>query len=198
MGDASLSKEEKSTLLYKFGLVRQLIGKFNVAIWSEINQRMYFSFPASFVEKDANNNDNNNNNVPTIATATNIHSPNNNATTTVDELSHYIASVALDPTLVATNEFRFVNSTWDLLEEEVEHGTFQHAGEQVTYAEALEWILKITREDGHKLYTTLSLSEWDYMLHSPDSYEAIKSIKDSILENVERAAAAAATTVTQH
>jgi len=37
-------------LLYKFGIIRQLIGKSNVAVWNPDQEKMHFSLPREFSE----------------------------------------------------------------------------------------------------------------------------------------------------
>ena len=45
-----MSPEDKSLLLYKFDIVRHLIGKSNVAVWNPVKKQIHFSLPREFVE----------------------------------------------------------------------------------------------------------------------------------------------------
>lgn len=161
MADKSLPEDEKSALLYKFGIVRQMISKSNVAVWSNEQQRLFFSLPAKMI--DAKNVDTN------------------------DENGFIIASVPLTSSLVNEEVFNFTNSVWDLLENEVENGASQ-AGVSVDYKGATNWILNVTKEENHVVFTMLSPSDWEYMLNPEtctDTSEALKSIRNNILKQVE-------------
>lgn len=50
LADKSLSPENKALLLYKFGIIRHLIGKSNVAVWNPSKELMHFSLPQEFSE----------------------------------------------------------------------------------------------------------------------------------------------------
>lgn len=50
LADKTLSAEAKSILLYKFGIIRQLISKSNVAVWNPDQGKMHFSLPREFSE----------------------------------------------------------------------------------------------------------------------------------------------------
>eukprot|EP01042_Synura_sphagnicola_P031415 gene31415-40449_t len=50
LADSTLTEEEKSSLLYKFGIVRRIISTSNVCVWSPSKQRMFFSLPSKLVE----------------------------------------------------------------------------------------------------------------------------------------------------
>ena len=50
LADKTLSAEDKSMLLYKFGIVRHLIMKSNVAVWNREKEEMHFSLPREFAE----------------------------------------------------------------------------------------------------------------------------------------------------
>lgn len=50
LADPTLTAEERATLLYKFGVVRQLITKSNVAVWTSSDQSMHFSLPQKMTE----------------------------------------------------------------------------------------------------------------------------------------------------
>ena len=43
LADQTLNEEKKTNLLYKFGIIRHLIGKSNVSVWSPKTNRMSFS-----------------------------------------------------------------------------------------------------------------------------------------------------------
>jgi len=173
LADTSLSEDEKSTLLYKFGIVRQMISKSNVAVWSNEQQRLFFSLPAKTVDPKS--------------------------VDTNDESSFIIASVPLTSTLANEEIFNFTNSIWDLLENEVENGASQ-AGFSVDYKGATQWILNVTKEENHVVFTMLSPSDWEYMLNPDactDTTEALKSICMNILKQVESIIPAATATVSK-
>ena len=50
LADKSLTPEAKTVLLYKFGIVRHLISKSNVAVWNPDTEEMHFSLPREFAE----------------------------------------------------------------------------------------------------------------------------------------------------
>lgn len=159
LADSSLSEEEKSSLLYKFGIVRQMVAKSNVCVWSPSKQRMFFSLPSKLIDND------------------NSEAP-----------SYIITSIAMSSEDAGSEVFNFTNRVWDLIENEVENGALQ-VGESVDYNGAAQYILNATREDGHRLYTMLSPSDWDYMLNpdtSSDITETLLSIRRNILQHVER------------
>ena len=43
LADQTLNEEKKTNLLYKFGIIRHLIGKSNMSVWSPKTIRMSFS-----------------------------------------------------------------------------------------------------------------------------------------------------------
>lgn len=154
LADNGLSEEEKANLLYKFGVVRQLIGRSNVCAWSPKANRMYFSLPERTTDGGA------------------------------DEGSFAIVSIPLEATEVTEESFMFTNKVWDAIENEVEHGEVQ-AGEMVPLSRAIQWILAVTKETGHKLYTMMNGEDWNYMLNpqeSSDTIEALKAIRNTILQ----------------
>lgn len=159
LADPSLNDEEKTKLLYKFGVIRQVIGRSNVAAWSEQNKKMFFSLPQKITSK----------------------------VNADEEVLYSITSVPLDPTLAAGDVFLFTNQIWDAIENEVEHGAV-HAGEEVELQGALNHILNVTKEDGHKLYTMMSPTDWDHMMdpsgECKETSEALRIIRQSILQPV--------------
>jgi hypothetical protein len=50
LADKTLTPEEKAVLLYKFGIVRHLIGKSNMAVHNPSKEQMHFSLPREFAE----------------------------------------------------------------------------------------------------------------------------------------------------
>jgi len=151
-----LSEEERTNLLYKFGIVRQLIGKSNVAIWSPIAKKMTFSLPQK------------------------IQSENST------DQSYAIVSIAMTEDRTADDRFLFTNKVWDEIENEIESGEVT-AGQMVEQQKAIQSILSITKDDGHKLFTMLAPSDWQYMLdpsESADTSEALKAIKTTIFKPV--------------
>lgn len=50
LADKTLAPEKKALLLYKFGIIRHLIGKSNVAVWNPSKLQMHFSLPQEFAE----------------------------------------------------------------------------------------------------------------------------------------------------
>lgn len=162
LADPQLNDEEKTKLLYKFGVIRQVIGRSNVAIWSTQSQKMYFSLPQKITSKSVAD----------------------------EEVLYTITSVALDPTLVTSDVFLFTNQIWDAIENEIEHGAI-YAGEEVELQQALNHVLNVTKEEGHKLYTMMTLVDWDHMMdpsgECKETSEALRVIRQSILQPVLKA-----------
>jgi len=160
LADNQLAAEEKANLLYKFGVIRQLIGKSNVCVWSPKSNRMFFSLPEKTADGSA------------------------------DDGSFAIVSIPIRSEQVSEDTFLFTNKIWDEIENEVEHGEVQ-AGEMVTLQRAIQWILAITKEDGHKLFTMMNAEDWNFMLNpqeSSDTVEALKAIRNTILQPLLRSA----------
>ena len=156
LGDQTLSEEERTNLLYKFGIVRHLIGKSNVAIWSPVTKKLNFSLPQKMLAEDDN------------------------------DQSYAIVSIHCDDDRVTGETFLFTNKVWDEIENEVETGEVT-AGEMVEQSKAIQSILAVTKDAGHKLYTMLSEEDWQYMLdprESNDTTEALKAIKNSIFKPI--------------
>lgn len=162
LADPTLTEEEKSSLLYKFGIVRRIISTSNVCVWSPSKHRMFFSLPSKLVEGPE-------------------------AEAAGEETTYIVTSIPVSDEDAGPESFHFSNKTWDAIENEVENGAAQ-AGESVLYNGAAQYILNATREDGHRLYTMLTPSDWDYMLNpntSSDINDALKSIRLTILHHVE-------------
>ncbi len=73
-----------------------------------------------------------------------------------------------------------------MIENEVEHGAI-HAGQEVDMQRAMNFILDVTKEDGHKLFTMMTPQDWQYMMdpsESADTTEALRVIRNSILEPI--------------
>lgn len=49
LADKSLDPEEKTMLLYKFGIIRHLIGRTNVGVWRPSQSRMFFCLPQELI-----------------------------------------------------------------------------------------------------------------------------------------------------
>lgn len=158
LADTNLDTEEKTKLLYKFGVIRQVIGRSNVAIWSNFSKKMHFSLPQEIA-------------------CTSEHQR---------DVTYSIVSVPLNETDVSDEEFLFNNNVWDMIENEVEHGAI-HAGQEVDMQRAMNFILDVTKEDGHKLFTMMTPQDWQYMMdpsESADTTEALRVIRNSILEPI--------------
>lgn len=50
LADKSLTPEEKAVLLYKFGVVRHLVGKSNMAVFNPDKEQMHFVLPREFAD----------------------------------------------------------------------------------------------------------------------------------------------------
>lgn len=136
-----------------------MIAKSNVCVWSPSKERMFFSLPSKLIDKDSS------------------ESPN-----------YIVTSIPMADADAGKEIFSFTNRIWDMIENEVENGAVQ-AGESVDYQGASQYILNQTREDGHRLFTMLSPSDWDYMLNpdtSSDITDTLRSIRMNILQHVER------------
>jgi hypothetical protein len=59
-----------------------------------------------------------------------------------------------------------------------------HAGQETDVQTAMTFILDITKEDNHKLFTMMTPQDWEFMMNpgeSGDTFEAFKVIRNSIL-----------------
>ncbi len=93
LADKTLSAETRALLLYKFGIIRQLIGKSNVAVWNPEQGKMHFSLPREFAEGNSN------------------------------KMCCLTATVPMAVDRIVNNTFTFNNNVWDEIESEVESGT---------------------------------------------------------------------------
>lgn len=156
LADPNIDIDERTKLLYKFGVIRQVIGRSNVAIWSNVSKKMYFSLPQE------------------------IPSSNDEQT----DVTYSVVTVPMDESCVEGDQFLFSNRVWDLIENEVEHGAV-HAGREVALKDAMNFILDVTKEEGHKFYTMMTPQDWDYMMdpgESTDTSEALRVIRNGIVE----------------
>jgi hypothetical protein len=156
LADQTLNEEEKTNLLYKFGIIRHLIGKSNVSVWSPKTNRMSFSLPQK------------------------IHA------NTSDEQSFALVSIAMPLEKVSGDIFSFTNKVWDEIEDEVETGAvtagelveLQKASQSilsVTKDEGHKLYTMLSPEDWQYM---LDPSE------STDTSEALKAIKNTIFKPV--------------
>eukprot|EP01031_Cornospumella_fuschlensis_P032769 gene32769-39615_t len=53
LADLTLSEDQRAELLYKFGVVRQLVSKVNMAVYTPSTQKMHFSLPKHMTENGA-------------------------------------------------------------------------------------------------------------------------------------------------
>eukprot|EP01032_Pedospumella_encystans_P021452 gene21452-24334_t len=93
LADKTLSAETRALLLYKFGIIRQLIGKSNVAVWNPEQGKMHFSLPREFAEGNSN------------------------------KMCCLTVTVPMAADRIVDNTFTFNNTVWDEIESEVESGT---------------------------------------------------------------------------
>jgi hypothetical protein len=105
-----------------------------------------------------------------------------------NDQSYAIVSITVSDDRIINNgdQFLFTNKVWDEIENEVETGEVT-AGEFVEQPKAINSILAITKDSGHKLFTMLSQEDWQYMLdprESNDTTEALKAIKASIFKPI--------------
>jgi len=87
---------------------------------------------------------------------------------------------------VSGDTFLFTNKVWDEIENEVESGEVS-AGQSFEQQQAIQKLLSVTKDPGHKLFTMLSPEDWQYMLdptESNDTTEALKAIKNSIFQPI--------------
>eukprot|EP01039_Chlorochromonas_danica_P000759 gene759-824_t len=156
LADPTITTDERAKLLYKFGVVRQLISRTNVSVWTPSDQKMHFTLP----QKVSDNS---------------------------DEISVTIVSIPYDITQLGEEDrFLFTNAVWDEIENVVEAGEVQ-AGDMVDVAKGCQWLLSFTKEDGHKVFTMMTPSDWAYMLdpgESPDVSDALRAIRDSIVSSI--------------
>eukprot|EP01032_Pedospumella_encystans_P020678 gene20678-23485_t len=93
LADKTLSAETRALLLYKFGIIRQLIGKSNVAVWNPEQGKMHFSLPREFAEGNSN------------------------------KMCCLTVTVPMEADRILNNTITFNNTVWDEIESEVESGT---------------------------------------------------------------------------
>lgn len=166
LADASLNDEEKSLLLYKFGIIRHLITKSNVAVWDPVAECMHFSLPREFSDEGDVKKD----------------------------VSCLTVTIPFEHNrLAADGVFTFNNNIWDEIEQEVESGTSQ-TGEMMLSKQAVQWLLAFTRAKDHTIYTMMNAKEWENALDptaSPDKIEALKTLKDTLVPNIKVVSTAA-------
>lgn len=154
LADKDISSAERTKLLYKFGIVRHLIGRSNVIVWSKEKQRLYFSLPQSLT-----------------------------TTSPTDDASYAVASIPYDSSLIESSDtFYFTNSIWDKIEDTVETGEIQ-AGDFVNLKDAQAYIISVTKEKDHKLFTMMTPDDWNFILDpsADDTSEALNKIRSSVL-----------------
>lgn len=140
--------------MYKFGLIRHLIGRSTVAVWSQKQGRLLFALPQEFVE-DA--------------------SPH----FTCHTVSIPISADRIDK----DGAFVFTNSTWDEIEHEVENGSIPSNGSILSSKdETIQWLLSNTKSEGDQVLTMMTASDWALMLDPNESEEALQAIRNSIIK----------------
>lgn len=207
LADKSLSAEARTNLLYKFGIIRNLVGKSNVAVWDKDKKVMHFSLPQEFVDGGDKefkclcisvplcNDDGIKNNDEDNGGGSGVGSKNIEEETSHSRsgTSTACAAAVIDE---ATQQFSFTNKTWDKIEYELEHGTDEEStnNEMLSSQAAIGWILAKTKERGAVMLTMMSAADWDYMLDpskSVDTQEALKAIREGLVDKKMTAATAA-------
>lgn len=164
LGDSTISADERAELLYKFGVVRQLISKSNVAVWTPADSQMHFTLPQKMTEAAEDK-----------------------------DVQVVVVSIPFAANRLVSGTFLFTNAIWDEIENIIEAGAVQ-AGEVVDLQRASTWLLAHTKSDGHALFTMMAPADWAYMLdpgESPDINDALKAIRESIVSTIRMPAAEA-------
>ncbi|RYH14475.1 hypothetical protein EON65_33575 [archaeon] len=142
-------------------MVRQLVSKVNMAVYTPSTQKMHFTLPKHMTE-NASEQDG-------------------------DEASSVvIVSIPFDSQrFPSPDTFNFTNSIWDEIENIIETGEVQ-AGAEVALPQATTWLLGHTRESGHVLFSMVTPAEWGQLLNveAPDVRDAVQKMLGEILKNV--------------
>jgi hypothetical protein len=156
LADQSLSEEDKTNLLYKFGVVRHLIGKSNICIWSPVTNRMHFSLPQK------------------------IQSGN------TSDQSYALVSIAMTEDKLTGDTFDFTNKVWDEIENEVETGevTAGEIVEQQKAIQSILSITKHPGHKLYTMLSEDDWQYMLDPSESPDTSEALKAIKSTIFKPV--------------
>lgn len=152
--------EEKVVLMYKFGVIRQLIGKSVVGVWSPESNRLYLSIPQDGIGSKE------------------------------DSTSFYCHCVSIpvseDRLGVDGIIFDFNNSVWDEIEHELANtGCAEEAnGELVEGKQAIDWIFSVRKRPGARVLTPMTSEDWDAFLDPQQSKEAIDAIRKNLISLV--------------
>lgn len=161
LADPTLTADQRAELLYKFGVVRQLVSKVNMAVYTPSTQKMHFTLPKHMTENITEQDDE-------------------------EDVSLVIVSLPFDAQrFPSPDTFNFTNSIWDEIEDTIETGEVQ-AGAEVGLPQATTWLLGHTREAGHVLFSMVSPAEWSQLLNveAPDVRDAVQKMLTEILKNV--------------
>jgi len=141
--------------VYKFGLIRHLIGRSTVAVWSKKQGWLLFALPQVFVE-DASSH------------------------LTCDIVSIPISADRVDK----DGAFVFTNSTWDEVEHEAENGSIPSNGSILSSKnETIQWLLSNTKSEDDQVLTMMMVSDWALNLDPNESEEALlQAIRNSIIK----------------
>jgi hypothetical protein len=149
----NIDNNTKVQLIYKFGLVRHLVGKSNVAVWNPKQGRIFFALPQEFVED------------------------------TSPHFTCHAVSIEITPDRFVDDKFEFTNKVWDEIENEVDTGNIPNNGEIFSSKhDVIQWILSNTSDEGNKILTMMTTNDWTLMLDPVESAEALIAIEKTILK----------------
>lgn len=156
LADKSLSTEDRATLLYKFGVVRQLVPKSNVAVYTPSDSNLHFTLPQKMTEHAG------------------------------DEVQVVIVTIPFDASKLDDGKFLFNNTVWDEIENTVEHGAVQAGEivtvAQATHW--LLSFTKEDENVIFTMMTPSDWSYMLDPGESPDVNDALKAIRDSIVSAI--------------
>ncbi len=154
LANSDLDPDVKSLLLYKFGIIRHLIGKSNVAVWSPHVNVMHFSLPQEFAEDTKD--------FSCLAVSVPM---------TADRFEK--TEFCFDNKVWDEIEAELEGADDEVNSNEIKSSKV-----------AIQWILSKTKEQEAQLYTMMTPAEWDFMLdpsQSADTAGAIQAIKENLV-----------------
>eukprot|EP01038_Epipyxis_sp_PR26KG_P004048 gene4048-5790_t len=153
LGNTSMEEDDRVMMIYKFGIIRHLIGKSNVAVWSPSKSRMFFSLPQEFVDDPC----------------------------TTPDVSCHTISMPMTADRVKDKVFLFTNKVWDEIEHELENGPIPNNGEIMPCKQAIQWILSHTRDESDQIFTMMQPQDWEKVLNPEDCEDALNAIRATIV-----------------
>lgn len=174
MANSGLEPETKAFLLYKFGIIRHLIGKSNVAVWSPSNSQLHFSLPQEFSEdtKDFG--------CLTVSIPVEAERVAQGEFRFSNSVWDEIEAELERPHAAQDNAEDGGGGT------ENPGNTTNGCGSEIQPSRlAMQWILAKTREQGSAIFTAMAPAEWEYMMDpqaSADTAEAVRAIRENLVD----------------